>query len=180
MRIVVTGSQGQVVRSLLERAANRDVDIIALARPLLDLAEPSTIISSIVSAAPDIVVNAAAYTAVDKAESEEAFATRINGAGAGAVAVAASHLSVPIIHLSTDYVFDGARDRPYREDDPTRPLSAYGRSKSAGELAVRTATPRHVILRTSWLYSPFGANFVRTMLRLGETRDNVSVVADQV
>jgi dTDP-4-dehydrorhamnose reductase len=179
MRIAVTGSQGQVVRSLLERVREPDVKIVALGRPRLELAEPATIVSAIESAAPDVVVNAAAFTAVDKAETEEALAWKVNGAGAGAVAHAANLLGVPVIHLSTDYVFDGGLDRPYREDDPTGPIGAYGRSKLAGEQAVRTANPRHAILRTAWVYSPFGANFVRTMLHLAETRAEVGVVADQ-
>jgi dTDP-4-dehydrorhamnose reductase len=180
MRIAVTGSQGQIVRSLLERAATRDAEIFTLARPRLDLADPSTIIAAIESIAPDVIVSAAAYTAVDKAESEEALAQRINNVGAEEIAHAAQRLGIPIIHFSTDYVFDGTLDRPYREDDPTGPINAYGRSKLAGEQAVTEATPCHVILRTSWVYSPFGTNFVRTMLRLGETRDNIGVVADQI
>ncbi len=180
MRIAVTGSEGQVVRALRERSAGRGVEIITLARPRFDLAEPAMIGPSLTSAAPDIVVNAAAYTAVDKAEAEEAAAQKINCAGAKMVAEAARRLDLPIIQLSTDYVFDGALDRPFREDDLTAPLNAYGRSKLAGEQAVRAANPRHVILRTSWIYSPFAANFVKTMLRLGETRDSVGVVGDQI
>jgi dTDP-4-dehydrorhamnose reductase len=125
------------------------------------------------------VVNAGAYTAVDKAETEEADAVRVNGDGAAHVAEAAMRLGVPLVHLSTDYVFDGALDRPYREDDPTAPTGAYGRSKLAGERAVADRCEDSVILRTAWVYSPFGANFVRTMLRLNETRDEVGVVADQ-
>ena len=125
------------------------------------------------------MVNAAAYTAVDKAEAEEADALRVNGEGAGHVAEAAARLGVPLVHLSTDYVFDGALDRAYREDDPTAPTGAYGRSKLAGEKAVAERCTDSVILRTAWVYSPFGANFVRTMLRLNETRDEVGVVADQ-
>jgi dTDP-4-dehydrorhamnose reductase len=180
MRIAVTGSQGQIVRSLLERGALRNVEIIALSRPKLDLAEPSTILPALAAAAPDVIVNAAAYTAVDQAETEEALAHRINAAGAGAVAVAAAQLGVPIIQISTDYVFDGSLDRLYREDDSTAPINAYGRSKQAGEAAVMAATPRHVIVRTAWVYSPFGKNFLRTMLALGETRQMINVVADQL
>ncbi len=180
MRIAVTGSQGQIVRSLLERAAKRDAEIITLGRPSLDLADASTIVRAVESVAPEVIVNAAAYTAVDKAESEEAFARQINAAGAGSLAHAAKRLGIPIIHFSTDYVFDGTLDRPYREDDPAVPVNAYGRSKLAGEQAVEEATPLHVILRTAWLYSPFGANFVRTMLRLAATHDRIDVVADQI
>jgi len=178
LRLVVTGAQGQVVRSLIERAPD-GVEVVALARPELDLADPASIRDAFESGPADVVVNAAAYTAVDKAEAEEELATRVNGEGAGLVAAAARALGAPVIQLSTDYVFDGSLDRPYREDDPVAPLGAYGRSKLAGEEAVAAANPRHVILRTAWVYSPFGANFVKTMLRLGQTRDEVRVVADQ-
>lgn len=185
MRIAVTGSEGQVVRSLIERAQTHGArahgaSIVAIGRPRLDLAEPATILPALKDAAPDFIVNAAAYTAVDLAESDEPLALRINGEGAGAVAEAARALNVPIIHLSTDYVFDGSLDRPYREDDTTAPINAYGRTKLAGESAVAAATPAHVILRTAWVYSPFGRNFVRTMLHLGASRSSVNVVADQL
>ena len=118
-----------------------------------------------------MIVNAAAYTAVDQAEVEPEIADAVNGAGAGLVATAAASLGVPIVHLSTDYVFDGQSDRPYRETDPVRPLGVYGRSKLAGEIAVETANPDSVILRTAWVYSPFGRNFVKTMLRLASARE---------
>lgn len=180
MRIAVSGSQGQVVRSLLECAPRFGAKIFTLARPDFDLADPRTIMPAVEAVAPDIIVNAAAYTAVDKAETEEKLAHQINAAGAGILAQAAERLGIPIIQISTDYVFDGSLERPYREDDRTGPLNAYGRSKLRGEEAVRNAAARHVILRTSWAYSPFGTNFVRTMLRLGETRDEVAVVADQI
>jgi dTDP-4-dehydrorhamnose reductase len=180
MRLLVTGTQGQVVTALRERGPALGADIIALGRPDLDLADPDGVARALDSVACDAIVNAAAYTAVDKAESEEELATRINGAGAGAVAAVAARRALPLIHLSTDYVFDGAGDRPYREDDPVGPVGAYGRSKLAGEKAVLAADPRATILRAAWVYAPFGANFVRTMLRLGETRDEVPVVADQL
>src|SRR5947209_12741433 len=179
MQILVTGRQGQVVSAMLERAPP-GVEVLALGRPELDLANPGSIRDAFDARAPDVVVNAAAYTAVDKAEAEEALATRINGEGAGLVAEAARALGAPIIQLSTDYVFDGALGRPYREDDPVGPIGAYGRSKLAGEEAVAAANPRCAILRTAWVYSPFGANFVKTMLRLGESRREVRVVADQL
>lgn len=179
MRITVTGQTGQVVRALLERAP-AGVDVIALGRPVLDLAQPGTSAAALAGSRPDVIVNAAAYTAVDQAESEPDLAMRINGAGAGEVARAATSLGVPVIQLSTDYVFDGRLDRPYREDDPVAPGSAYGVSKLAGERAVAAATSDHAILRTAWVYSPFGKNFVRTMLKLGETRGEVGVVADQI
>jgi dTDP-4-dehydrorhamnose reductase len=178
IRIAVTGSNGQVATSLIEQAGE-DVEIIALARPALALEDRRAVISGIAAARPDVVVNAAAYTAVDKAESEEDLAARVNGEGAGSVAEAAAKIGAPLLHLSTDYVFDGALDRPYREDDPTGPTGAYGRSKLVGEKLVAERWPDSAILRTAWIYGPFGANFVRTMLRLNETRDEVAVVADQ-
>jgi dTDP-4-dehydrorhamnose reductase len=178
MRIAVTGSKGQVATSLIERAG-RQVEVVALGRPAFDLTDRAAVLAGLEAARPDVIVNAAAYTAVDKAEAEEALALRVNGEGAGHVAEAAQRLGVPLLHLSTDYVFDGALDRPYREDDRTGPTGAYGRSKLAGEKEVAGRCRDSVILRTAWVYSPFGANFVRTMLRLNETRDEVGVVADQ-
>jgi dTDP-4-dehydrorhamnose reductase len=128
---------------------------------------------------PDIVINPAAYTAVDKAESEPDLAFALNREGARAVASAAAEQGVPVIHLSTDYVFDGAKDAPYVESDRVNPRSVYGQSKLEGEVAVAGANPRHIVLRTSWVYAPFGTNFVRTMLRLAAERDSLRVVDDQ-
>ena len=179
LTIAVTGREGQVVRALMERAGSA-VRIVPVGRPELDLARPESIGPALLALAPDVIVNAAAYTAVDQAETEDALASAINGAGAGAVAQAAARAGVPIIHLSTDYVFDGTAPCPYREDDPVAPIGAYGRSKLAGEWAVAAATDNHAILRTAWVFSPFGKNFVKTMLRLGETMSEVRVVADQI
>lgn len=180
MRLVVTGREGQVAASLLEAGhARAGVEVIAIGRPELDLANPDTVIDVIAAAKPDIVVSAAAYTAVDQAEDEPDLAFAVNAVGAGKVAQAAARLGVPVIHLSTDYVFDGSKDGAYVETDPTAPLGVYGASKLAGEQAVAAANPRHVILRTAWVYSPFGKNFVKTMLRLAADRDEISVVADQ-
>jgi dTDP-4-dehydrorhamnose reductase len=179
VRIAVTGLNGQVATALKERAP-AGVAIVPLGRPALDLQDLATIAPAIAAARPDVVVNAAAFTAVDLAESQEETALLVNGRAAGAVAQAADALGVPVIQISTDYVFDGTLERPYREDDATGPISAYGRSKLAGEQAVAAATANHAILRTAWVYSPFGKNFVRTMLRLAETRAEVGVVADQV
>jgi dTDP-4-dehydrorhamnose reductase len=178
MRIAVTGQSGQVVLSMLERAPG-GVTVAALGRPQLDLERLETIAPAIMASRPDVIVNAAAFTAVDLAESQEDAARLANGTAAGEVAKAAATLGIPVIQISTDYVFDGSLGRPYREDDPVEPISAYGRSKLQGELAVAAATPNHAILRTAWVYSPFGKNFVRTMLRLAETRDEIGVVADQ-
>jgi dTDP-4-dehydrorhamnose reductase len=179
MRILVTGKHGQVATSLRERAPE-GVEVVTFGRPELDLADADSIRDAFDAEVADVVVNAAAFTAVDKAEAEEDVAARINCDGAARVADAARGLGAPIIQLSTDYVFDGALGRPYREDDPVKPIGAYGRSKLAGEEAVADANPRATILRTAWVYSPFGANFVKTMLRLGETRREVRVVADQI
>lgn len=178
MRVVVTGHNGQVVRSLLERGGAND--IVALARPGLDLtAEPAAIVSAIEAARPDVVVSAAAYTAVDKAEREPELAFAINERGVRAVARAARLIDVPLVHLSTDYVFGGGKPAPYVEDDATGPSGVYGASKLAGEAAVLAEHGNNAILRTAWVYSPFGVNFIKTMLRLASDRDEIGVVADQ-
>ena len=180
MRILVTGREGQLVRSLAEAAAKRGgIEIIAAGRPDLDLELSGSATRAIAAAAPDLVINAAAYTAVDQAEDEPERAFRINGEGAGEVAAAARAAGAPIIHISTDYVFDGASEQPYREDDPTNPLGVYGRSKLEGEDQVRRSNPDHLIVRTAWVYSPFGKNFVKTMMRAAREREVLSVVADQ-
>jgi len=181
MRIVVTGGpDGQVLLSLAERGGAAGHEIVAVGRPELDLAGDEDAIGRVIEQAkPDIVVSAAAYTAVDKAESDRDLAFAINGSGAGAVAKAAGRLGVPVIHLSTDYVFDGSKPTPYTEDDVPNPVSVYGASKLAGEEEVLAASRNAVILRTAWVYSPFNANFVKTMLRLAGDRDEVGVVADQ-
>lgn len=180
MRILVLGRSGQVAQALLERgAAVAGVDVMALGRPELDLAEVASLKSAIAAARPDVVVNAAAYTAVDKAETDAENAFAVNCEGAGAAAAAAAGLGLPFIHLSTDYVYPGSKTGPYVETDETGPLGVYGRSKLAGELRVRAAHPSPLILRTSWVYSPFGANFVKTMLRVGAQRPELAVVDDQ-
>jgi dTDP-4-dehydrorhamnose reductase len=179
MRIAITGQAGQIVLAMLERAP-ANASVITLGRPALDLNKLETILPAISAARPDLVVNAAAYTAVDLAESERDVAMRVNGKAAGIVAQAAACLGAPVIQLSTDYVFDGTLDRPYCEEDAVGPISVYGESKLAGERAVAAATADHAVLRTAWVYSPFAKNFVRTMLRLAETRDEIGVVADQL
>jgi dTDP-4-dehydrorhamnose reductase len=180
IRLAVIGSQGQVARALAETGPVLDLEIIHLGRPHLDLAAPATVQPALEAAAPDIVVNAAAYTAVDQAEREPDIAAAVNGVGAGSVAEACRALGVPIIHLSTDYVFDGDKKSPYVEEDLVAPASVYGASKLAGEKAVAAATNDYLILRTAWVYAPYGKNFVRTMLALAETRKEVRVVADQI
>jgi dTDP-4-dehydrorhamnose reductase len=180
MRIVVTGREGQVARALIEHGADEGHDVVPLGRPELDLAgDAQAIFAAIAASRPQVIVSAAAYTAVDKAELEPEQAFAVNAAGAGAVAAAARRLGVPLVHLSTDYVFDGAKSSPYVEDDPTGPTGVYGASKLAGEQAVLAAHDDVAILRTAWVYSPFGANFVKTMLRLAKDRDEVGVVCDQ-
>lgn len=180
MRIVVTGREGQVVRSLIERAATHDVEVVALGRPVLDLSsDAGAIASAITNVAPDVIVSAAAYTLVDRAESEPELAFAVNERGARAVAKAAASIAVPLIHLSTDYVFDGSKPEPYSEDDPPAPKSVYGASKLAGERAVQQEHRNVAILRTAWVYSPFGTNFVKTMLRLASNHDELGVVGDQ-
>ncbi len=179
MRIAVTGKQGQVVSALLERGPVAGVEIVAVGRPELDLGDRASIRAVLSQVKPDVIVSAAAYTAVDRAQSEETTAFMVNADGPTAIAEVAKHLGAPVVHLSTDYVFSGDKQGLYVETDATGPVSVYGRSKLAGEEGVATANPNHVILRTAWVYSPFGANFVKTMLRLAETRDALNVVADQ-
>jgi dTDP-4-dehydrorhamnose reductase len=180
MRLVVTGRNGQVVRALRELSGRSGLDVITLARPEFDLAAASTdIAAAIDSLRPDVIVNAAAYTAVDRAETEREVAFSVNAGGAGRIAEAAATLGVPIMQLSTDYVFDGTATEPYRESSPTAPVNFYGVTKLSGEAAVRAATANHIILRTSWVYAPFGQNFLLTMLRLGAERSEISVVDDQ-
>lgn len=176
MTIFVTGRHGQLAQSLAERGGDA---VLLAGRPELDLAIAGSARTAMLSARPGVVVNAAAFTTVDLAETEHDAAHRINAEAAGEVAAAARELGVPVIHISTDYVFDGQATAPYVETAQTAPINAYGRTKLAGEEAVRAASPDHLILRTSWLISPFGKNFVRTMVDLGRQRDRLSVVADQ-
>jgi dTDP-4-dehydrorhamnose reductase len=180
MRILVLGREGQLARSLAERAAEfPDLELAFTPRSDADLSSSGSVANAIVAVKPDLVVNAAAYTAVDKAEEEPALAFRINGEGAGEAADAARQVGAAIIHVSTDYVFDGTSSSPYDEDAEPNPLNVYGRSKLAGEEAVRAANPHHFILRTAWVYSPFGRNFVKTMIRAAQDRDELGVVSDQ-
>ena len=178
MRILVTGREGQLAQSL---AALQEpgIAINCVGRPELDLADAARAEIYVVGLAPDVIINAAAYTAVDKAETEPELAMAINCHGAAAMARAAARLGVPLIHISTDYVFSGDKVGAYVETDSTGPLGVYGQTKLAGEQAVANFAPHHAILRTSWVYSRFGHNFVKTMLRLGSERSELRVVADQ-
>ncbi|WP_159012453.1 dTDP-4-dehydrorhamnose reductase [Bradyrhizobium sp. S69] len=181
MRLYVIGGEGQVARSLREAAAlDKNIVFGYGARPEVDLLRLSSIEKALADFRPDVVINPAAYTAVDRAESEPDQAFAINRDGARAAAAAAAQQAAPVIHLSTDYVFDGKKQGAYIESDPVAPQGVYGRSKLGGELAVVEANPKHIVLRTSWVYSPFGSNFVRTMLRLAAERDRLRVVDDQL
>lgn len=180
MRLIVTGREGQVARSLGSLAGRHgNLDVVFLGRPDFDLQDRESVRRAIAAADGDVVVSAAAYTAVDQAEDEADLAHAVNADGAGAVAAAASERGLPVIHLSTDYVFAGDAPEPYEEEDGPDPQGIYGRTKFAGERAVAAANPQHVILRTAWVYSPFGKNFVKTMLRLAADRDEIAVVSDQ-
>ncbi|MGR3343887.1 MAG: dTDP-4-dehydrorhamnose reductase [Paracoccaceae bacterium] len=175
MAILVFGKTGQVARELI-----RARSVTALGRDGADLADPAACGALVRSLAPDAVINAAAFTDVDEAEAQETLATVINGEAPGAMARAAAQLGIPFVHISTDYVFDGAGDAPWQPADQTGPIGAYGRSKLAGEQAVAAAGGAFAILRTSWVFSAHGTNFVKTMLRLGRERVQLRVVADQI
>lgn len=171
MRIAVTGKTGQIVTSLIERGGAAGHEVIGLGRPEMDLADPASVARALEATAPDAIVSAAAYTAVDRAESESELAYAVNARGAGGVAEAAKALGVPLVHISTDYVFDGKLERPYLESDLTGLTGVYGASKLEGEQAVLAAQGDNTaVLRVAWVYSPFGANFVKTMLRLAGDR----------
>ena len=177
VRILVTGREGQVARSLAERGGRHE--LIFAARPVFDLSDSHSIARAIESARPNLVISAAAYTAVDQAEDEPELAMAINGEAPGHIGRAAASVGAPVLHLSTDYVFDGSGERAWREDDATGPIGVYGRTKLAGEEALAASGAAYAIVRTAWVYSPFGNNFVKTMLRLAESRDSLNVVDDQ-
>ena len=179
MKILVIGKEGQVARSLAAAEKPAGITVVALGRPQLDVTEPDTIANAIEAMSPRVVVNAAAYTGVDKAETEPELAGLVNSIGPGNIAEACAERSLPLIHLSTDYVFDGKKGDSYNENDPVAPAGVYGSSKLIGEQRVVDACPQHVILRTAWVYSPYGHNFVKTMLRLAESRAELGVVHDQ-
>ncbi|WP_299436196.1 dTDP-4-dehydrorhamnose reductase [uncultured Rhodospira sp.] len=178
-RVLVTGRTGQVGTELARAPWPAGLVPEVVGRETLDLADPEHAAEVVRTGGYALVINPAAYTAVDKAEEEEDLAVHINGEGPRALAMACTDAGIPLIHVSTDYVFDGAKDGPYTEDDPVAPLGAYGRSKLAGEVAVRAECARHVILRTAWVFSAHGKNFVKTMLRLAAEKPELRVVADQ-
>lgn len=179
IRILITGGSGQVGTELRRLQWPEGFELDAPGRGILDLANPGQIRDYVHDGGFAAVLNPAACTAVDAAEDDVATAFAVNALGPAALADATRTLGIPLIHVSTDYVFGGTKTAPYTETDPIGPLGVYGASKEAGEQAVRSGNPRHVIMRTAWVFSPFGANFVKTMLRLGQTRDVLRVVDDQ-
>lgn len=179
MRILIFGKTGQVARELARVQWPVSIESVQLDRALCDLSDTPAIEAAIAAAGAGLVVNAAAYTAVDRAESEPDVAERINHHAPAAMAAACARHGAALIHLSTDYVFDGMKSSAYMENDPVGPASVYGRTKEAGEAAIRKLLDRHLIVRTSWVFSAHGSNFVKTMLRLAATRPELRVVADQ-
>ncbi|MDR7283876.1 dTDP-4-dehydrorhamnose reductase [Pseudomonas corrugata] len=179
MRILISGQNGQVSRELQRRLGDVG-ELIVLGRDQLDLAQPEQIRRQVQRVRPDLIINAAAHTAVDQAESEPAQAFAINATGPGVLAEEALALGIPLIHYSTDYVFDGSKTAPYNEDDVPNPLGVYGKSKRAGEQAITAVQGLHLILRTSWVYSTHGRNFLLTMQRLLQEKPELRIVADQV
>lgn len=180
MKILCIGSSGQVAQALAVRSAQTGVNCICQGRPELDLLSAQSVATALETVQPSLVVNAAAYTNVDQAESDRDSAFALNDTAVGQLAIKCRDRGLPLIHISTDYVFDGTGDAPWIETDATNPINTYGDSKLAGEMAIRETLAEHVILRTAWVYSPFGHNFVKTMLRLAEEQGGATVVDDQI
>jgi dTDP-4-dehydrorhamnose reductase len=179
-RILVTGRGGQLATALAASLPARDFEALLVGRPEFDFDRPESIAAAFAATRPEAVVNCAAWTAVDAAEDDEAAAFRANALGPAWLARHCAAAGIPLVQLSTDYVYDGAKPAPYLESDPTNPLGAYGRTKLAGEWAARAGNPRTIVLRTAWVVSPVGKNFVRTMLAVGAQRPELRVVADQL
>ncbi len=179
MKLLVTAAQGQVGHALTTQKKDSTIEIISLPRQQLDITDPISLQSAIEQVKPDVLVNAAAYTAVDKAESDTAAAYRVNETGAENLARACKQIGISLIHISTDYVYSGEKVQPYTEDDATGPLNVYGASKLAGDRAIAAILEEHIILRTSWVFGLHGNNFVKTMLRLGKERDELRIIDDQ-
>lgn len=179
MKVAITGAGGMTGSELVRQAIDRGWDVVALGRSDLDITDADAVEGVIGHARPDVIINAAAYTAVDAAEMDAESAMAVNAAGAQNIARTAKVNGAQILHISTDYVFDGESTRPYLPDDRPAPINVYGESKLAGEIAVKDACPEHVIVRTSWVYSHEGKNFLRTMLRAAEEKRQIKVVNDQ-
>lgn len=179
MRLALFGQSGQVATEV-QRRCPAGVTLEVIGRERADFSDPDQVFDVASALDADAVINAVAYTAVDKAEEEPALADTVNGTSVGRLAEACAAISKPLVHISTDYVFPGGGDTPWQPDDATGPLGAYGASKLQGEAAIRATGAAHVILRTSWVFSAHGGNFVKTMLRLGAERDALTIVADQI
>lgn len=178
--ILLFGSGGQLGRELAAAAADAAIELVGAGRDEVDITDPRAVGGAIARLQPDLIINAAAYSRVDAAEAEPELAWRANAIGPKVVAVAANRSGIPLIHLSTDYVFDGTKVGPYSENDAVAPICVYGKSKAASEAAVREAAPRHLILRTAWLYGRYGNNFARTVVRLASERQELKIVADRI
>lgn len=179
MKVLVVGHRGLLGQELCIRLRNRGWEVVGRGRPELDITQSTSILKTLMEVCPTILINAAAYTAVDKAEFEPERAFAVNREGAANLAEAARQAKISLVHISTDYIFAGSINRPYREEDPVEPLGVYGRSKWEGEEAIRASHRQHIIVRTSWLYGCHGTNFVTTILRLAKEQPILRVVADQ-
>jgi len=179
MKLLITGSNGQLGWELLRQGEERGFSIVPLDLPEFDITDQIAVTNVVDRSDPDVVINAAAYTAVDKAESDHALTFAVNREGPFYLAIACAEKGIPLIHVSTDYVFDGLKNGPYLETDPVSPVGIYGKSKAEGEAEVRRNLKEHIIVRTAWLYGVHGNNFVKTMLKLGKEREEIKVVADQ-
>ncbi|AOS97193.1 dTDP-4-dehydrorhamnose reductase [Microbulbifer aggregans] len=180
MRVLLFGANGQVGRACQELMAGPEFELLPITRREADLSNPAEAYEAVVSREPQLVINASAYTAVDKAESEPELAQSVNGDSVAAMGKACAKVDIPLIHISTDYVFDGQGSKPYKEEDPVNPMGVYGATKLAGEQALEAGSNKVVILRSSWVFGEYGSNFVKTMLRLGASRPELGVVSDQV
>ncbi|OQY14561.1 MAG: dTDP-4-dehydrorhamnose reductase [Desulfobacteraceae bacterium 4572_187] len=179
MKLLIIGSKGQLGSELVIECKKNDFSFLALDLPEFNITDPSCVEKTLADFKPSIVINASAYTNVDKAETVQEIAFAVNSDGPANLAVSCDKSRIPIIHVSTDYVFDGSKGQPYTESDPVSPLGVYGKSKEEGERKLRSILKQHIILRTSWLYGTFGNNFVKTMLRLGNEKEIIKVVSDQ-
>ncbi|CAB5137129.1 dTDP-4-dehydrorhamnose reductase (EC [Olavius algarvensis associated proteobacterium Delta 3] len=179
MKILLTGADGQLGREVVRQSRNSGIHVDATDLPDTDIGRADHVRRAVAEYQPELVINAAAYTAVDKAELETEIAFQVNAGGPRHLAEACGSSGIPMVHISTDYVFNGTRQTPYGENDPLTPIGVYGVSKAQGETFVREILDRHIIVRTSWLYGVYGHNFVKTMLRLGAQQEEIRVVADQ-